>query len=616
MMPWVRKIHKWASVFVGIQFLLWLTSGIYFNLMDHDKAAGRTYRTYSKPIINIDPHRLSEPKAILAKFQPSIGLTSTTLLTKPYYLLTHKKGLYQHLENNYTLVNAYTGRQVIIDIVMANALAQQSYNGPGQISSTHLLNASVSDFPRQRNPTWQVNFADDIDTSVYVEAGSGRIVGHSDSDKRLADIFFMLHFMDYGSVGNFNTIQMILFAFVSLWLSFTGLIWTVDLGLRGQYKIKILAKKHKVKLFDEKGKSMGVVNFSTHTNLLDGLVEHDIILPSTCGGGGTCGRCKVLINSSVNATSADQLHFNQDELAQGYRLACQHFSDDISHMTLMDVTDAQKHTLKLIHSRFVSPFIKELRFAVKDGYPITYKAGAFMRFFIPAAKSSSIPVTLPDSLKSHWQHIHNIEFGHAPCTRSYSCAVSAMATQELVFTIKIQSAAHNSVPPGVASHYLADLKVGKTVETMGPFEEFGLKASSEKNIVLIGAGSGIAPLKSLIEEQMAIQHQGHSTQPVRQIHFFYGARSKLDLLYGDDFYRLAEHNEYFHYYPILSRPDEKWPGATGYAQHVLALELNNLGDIHSLEFYLCGPQGMMDDVIALLGSKGVKDDDIRFDLFK
>ena len=152
---------------------------------------------------------------------------------------------------------------------MANALAKQSYNGPGAILASTLLDVPVSDFPRQKNTTWQIDFDDDVETSVYVEAGSGRIVGHSDADKRLADIFFMLHFMDYGNEGNFNSVQMILFAFVSLWLSLTGIIWTVNLGFRGQYQISWFAKKRKVKLFDQEHKSMDSVLFSTHINLLD-----------------------------------------------------------------------------------------------------------------------------------------------------------------------------------------------------------------------------------------------------------------------------------------------------------------------------------------------------------
>ena len=134
-------------------------------------------------------------------------------------------------------------------LTLTTLLSKQSYNGPGAIYSGTLFDAPVSDFPIQHNVTWKIDFDDDVDvdTSVFVEAGSGRIVGHSDEDKRLADIFFMLHFMDYGNEGSFISVQMILFAFVSLWLSLSGIIWTVDLGFRGQYQIKWFAKKRKIK---------------------------------------------------------------------------------------------------------------------------------------------------------------------------------------------------------------------------------------------------------------------------------------------------------------------------------------------------------------------------------
>jgi hypothetical protein len=100
-MYWIRKTHKWASIIVGIQFLLWLGSGIYFNLMDHDKAAGRTYKAYSQINVRVDTQKSLEPSTVLAQFQPSVMLTSTTLLSRPVYLLTHKKGLYKNVENNY-----------------------------------------------------------------------------------------------------------------------------------------------------------------------------------------------------------------------------------------------------------------------------------------------------------------------------------------------------------------------------------------------------------------------------------------------------------------------------------------------------------------------------------
>ena len=613
-MPWIRKTHKWVSVIVGIQFLLWLSSGIYFNVMDHDKAAGRANRTFSKIDVKIDPQKLIEPSTVLARFQPSVTLTSKLLLSKPVYQLTHQKSLYTNFENHYTLVDAYTGHQITIDEDVANALAKQSYSGPGAILTSVLLDAPISDFPKQQNPTWQVDFDDDVQTSVYVEAGSGRIVGHSDQDKRLADIFFMLHFMDYGSEGSFNSVQMMLFAFVSLWLSLTGIIWTVDLGFRGQYQISFFAKKRKVKLFDQHRKSMGSVLFSAHTNLLDGLVEHNIVLPSTCGGGGTCGRCKVMINPALKTTSADQLHFTDKELAEGYRLACQHFSNDIDHMTLIDVTNAQQHTLELTQSRFISPVIKELRFKVKEGIDISYKSGAFMRFFIPESTTSTIPLDLSDKFKPYWQHIKDRSFEHAACTRNYSCALSSSTTKELVFTIKVQSAPEDSIQPGVASHYLCNLDVGKTVEALGPFEEFYATDNSEKKIVLVGAGSGMAPLRAIIDEQIARSIKSDKTP--RDIYYFYGARAEIDLLYANDFYDLAEQNVNFHYIPVLSKPDDDWQGATGYAQHILELNLDTMGDINKLEFYLCGPQGLMDEVISILNNKGVSDDDIRFDLFK
>jgi hypothetical protein len=197
--------------------------------------------------VRVDTQKLLEPSTVLAQFQPSVVLTSTTLLSRPVYLLTHKKGLYKNVENNYTLVDAYTGRQITIDKNMANALAKQSYNGPGIILTSNLFDAPINDFPRQHNATWQIDFDDDVQTSVYVEAGSGRIVGHSDADKRLADIFFILHFMDYGNEGSFNSVQVILFTFFSLWLSLKGIIWTVNLAFRGRYQVSWLAKKTKNK---------------------------------------------------------------------------------------------------------------------------------------------------------------------------------------------------------------------------------------------------------------------------------------------------------------------------------------------------------------------------------
>ncbi|QIR15905.1 PepSY domain-containing protein [Shewanella aestuarii] len=246
-MSWVRKLHKWASVLVGLQLFLWVASGLYFNLMDHTKAAGHTYFHHEHGPVVIDYIKLVEPKAVLENNPPSVSISVISLLNKPYYLLTHQQGLYRHFKNDYSLVDGVSGERVQIDMDFASQLAQASYAGEAPIASVQLLVPPLDDFPKQQNVTWQVNFADDIATSVYVEAGSGRIVGHSDQHKRLADIFFMLHFMDYTNQGSFNNIQIMLLAFIGLWLSASGSIWTVDMLLRRKYRLKLTAKKPRLR---------------------------------------------------------------------------------------------------------------------------------------------------------------------------------------------------------------------------------------------------------------------------------------------------------------------------------------------------------------------------------
>ncbi|WP_371188753.1 PepSY domain-containing protein [Thalassotalea maritima] len=238
-MQWLRKVHKWASLLVGVQLLIWLISGMYFTLMDHHKAGGHQYRAHVQqhpPEVSDNFIDISE---IIVKTNPVTSVKLVALLGQPYYLLNHEKGLYPHFTNHYSLYHAKTGNRTHIDADFARELALQSYNGPGEVTSTTLLKHHIEDIPKQQNPSWRVNFSDEVNTSVYIEADTGRIVGHSDDDKRFADIFFMLHFMDYNHQGSFNNWQIMFFAVLMLWLSITGVIWTIDLVRRGHYKLPL-----------------------------------------------------------------------------------------------------------------------------------------------------------------------------------------------------------------------------------------------------------------------------------------------------------------------------------------------------------------------------------------
>ena len=241
----IKKIHKWLSLLIGLQLLIWLFSGFYFNLMDPQKSSGNQYRqkitsafTYQKTFI--------EPQQVLLAASPTVSMKIISLLSQPYYLLTHEKGLYPHFKNKVSLVDALTGDKVIVHKAMAVALAKSSYSGPGELVSITKLSPPLEDMPREQNKVWRINYSDKLNTSVYIDAGSARIVGHSNDDKRFADFFFMLHFMDYDVLGGkpgFNNTQIIIFALFTLFLALTGLIWTTELLLKGRYKLIGYTKK-------------------------------------------------------------------------------------------------------------------------------------------------------------------------------------------------------------------------------------------------------------------------------------------------------------------------------------------------------------------------------------
>jgi len=261
-MRFIKLIHKWTSLFVGIQLLLWLISGFYFNIMDHDKVRGNQYREQIKPVpvlySNINNTSFIDPKIILAEFEKSQSLKIVSILDKPYYLLTHQTGLYRHFYNEQTLVNAYNGKVTKIDETMASQIAKTSYNGPGELVSITHLAPPVEDIPKEKNSVWQINFKDEVNTSIYINASSGRLIKHSDDDKRFADFFFMLHFMDYASEGSFNNWQIILFSIITLWLVLSGFIWTIELGFKGHYKFSFSIKKNKKQSVSEFPLSHGV----------------------------------------------------------------------------------------------------------------------------------------------------------------------------------------------------------------------------------------------------------------------------------------------------------------------------------------------------------------------
>jgi len=616
-MQFLKTVHKWTSVLVGIQFLLWLISGFYFNIMDTSVVGGNQYRNSATQLnshfVLKQNSAFIEPEIILNQFKAknlnTQAIKVVSLLGQPFYLVTHKKGLRRYFPSQYSLVDVYTGKIKKLNSELVKNIALTSYNGPGKVVSSVKLTPPINDLLREQNPVWQVNFSDSVETSVYIDAGTGAIVSHVDDDKRFADFFWMIHFMDYGKQGGFNSWHLILFALVTLLLCLSGLFWTIDKALAGQYRISFSNKKRGIDVNNADGTSLGKLAFPLNQNILDALLEHDVVLPSSCGGGGSCGQCKVNIGANAIATSADLSHFSAQELSNGFRLACQHSCSTLNELTILQTSNAKKLTLKLSKSTFISPFIKELRFKTTDNSTLNFKAGAYMRFTIPAATGHTIPQQLPPELATYWQHIEPLDYQHQDCSKCYSFANYDTQGDELVFTVKMQTAPAKNMLPGIASSYICNLPVGETIEAIGPFEDFNAITPSQKHMIMIGAGAGMAPLKSIILEQL------EKFKSTRTLRFYFGARHQVDLIYQQLFDDLAQKHSNFSYTPVLSRADQNWQGATGYVQQVIEDSFTEFGSVDNLEFYICGPKSMMAETIDMLKNNGVPENAILFDDF-
>jgi len=237
----IKMLHKWLSLLVFIQLFIWLGSGLFFNLMDHDKARGNQYRQ-AIPTSEIDGLLLVNTSEVIAQSSKAIiSIDLVQRLSQPYYLVSHEKGLYKHFYSDNSLIDAYTGQAKQVDSVMAQTIAKASYSGLAKVTSVNLMQPPIVDLLKEKNTLWQVNFADEVNTSVYINADSARLIAHSNDDRRFVDFFFMLHFMDYALLNDdsgFNNWQIIFFALITLLFCLTGMIWTIELAVKGRYKLR------------------------------------------------------------------------------------------------------------------------------------------------------------------------------------------------------------------------------------------------------------------------------------------------------------------------------------------------------------------------------------------
>ncbi|MFC1519946.1 peptidase [Pseudomonadota bacterium] len=234
----IRVWHYWVGALVSLQFLIWLGTGIYFNITPHEALKGMAYSHHAAhEDNNFNAAELITAKQVLTNHPNQQQLALISLDSNPVYLLTETAMRYKHECQQQTLVNAYSGEVIHIDLSLATTLAIDSYRGPGSVISANKLKPPISEWPKECNSLWQINMDDDLETRIYINAINGQLIGHKNSDTELADLMFKLHFMDYLHQGSFNNPFSWFFGLMGLFLSLSGLYWVGENLVNKRYKL-------------------------------------------------------------------------------------------------------------------------------------------------------------------------------------------------------------------------------------------------------------------------------------------------------------------------------------------------------------------------------------------
>lgn len=371
--------------------------------------------------------------------------------------------------------------------------------------------------------------------------------------------------------------------------------------------------RRKININDDGNKPLEV---TAGVTLLQALALNNIYLPSGCGGVGTCGLCKCRITAGGDGLLPTELpHLSRAERLDNIRLACQlKVKQDLKIEIPPHIFDIKKYTATVVANRSVAAFIKELTVKLDTDKLPDFKSGAYMQIDIPPYTLSYADFDIPEPYRAIWAQAGLFNLMAAlkePTFRAYSMANYPLEPH-FMFTIRIEPPPGNTnLPPGLGSSYLFGLKPGDGLALSGPFGEFQIK-DSPREICFIGGGVGMAPLRSQIFDLLKNRHA------TGKITFWYGARSRLEMLYDSEFKALAREHPNFSYHAALSdpAPGDNWEGAVGLIHEVCHERyLRQHADPQEINYYLCGPPLMLGAALQMLDSLGVEPAMIAYDDF-
>ncbi|MDJ0700311.1 MAG: NADH:ubiquinone reductase (Na(+)-transporting) subunit F, partial [Woeseiaceae bacterium] len=320
-------------------------------------------------------------------------------------------------------------------------------------------------------------------------------------------------------------------------------------------------------LNDEKELAMPV-----GVKLMSGLADAGIFIPSACGGGGTCGQCRVRVPEGGGAIlPTETSSINKRDAADHYRLSCQvAVKQDMKVWVPEEVFGIRKMECTVVSNRNVASFIKELVLKLPEDEDLDFKAGGYIQIECPPHDLKYTDFDIDEEFRDEWDRYNLWRYeSHVKETvsRAYSMASFPLEKGFVKLNVRIATpppGADDKVPPGIMSSWIFNLKPGDKATISGPYGEFFAK-ETDNEMVFIGGGAGMAPMRAHIFDQLKRLHSR------RRMTFWYGARSLKETFYVDEFDKLAEENDNFDWHIALSEPlpEDNWEGYTGFIHNVI-----------------------------------------------
>ncbi|OQX79994.1 MAG: NADH:ubiquinone reductase (Na(+)-transporting) subunit F [Bacteroidetes bacterium 4484_249] len=360
------------------------------------------------------------------------------------------------------------------------------------------------------------------------------------------------------------------------------------------------------------------------STLLSTLSAQKIFIPSACGGGGTCGMCKVQVFEGAGSILPTETgFFTRKEQMNNWRLACQvKVREDMKIGIPKEIFGIKKWECEVVSNKNVATFIKEFVVKLPEGEHMDFRSGGYIQIDVPQCEVDfGKDIEIDEEYRGDWDKFNMWSLkmkNPEPIYRAYSMANHPAEGNIVMLNIRIATPpwdrsknAFMNVNPGICSSYIFSRKPGDKVTVSGPYGEFFIQ-DTKREMMFIGGGAGMAPMRS------HIFHLFHTEKTDRKATFWYGGRSLRELFYIDQFEAIEKEFDNFKFNIGLSEPlpEDNWDGYVGFIHQVIFDNyLKNHPEPEEIEYYLCGPPMMNDAVQKMLDDLGVPEEMIEFDDF-